>query len=131
MSLEEYKKTGNTKTFETGEHLMFELVPIVAMGATDYFGNKNGYRFNFISAIIPEEYEIVDIKCFTDENVGTYMEVISRNIVPVEAEEYKIADTDIIGYFYYGKKIQLEQDKIKTLKQPKTKFQGLGNYQVR
>lgn len=130
-----YEKTGNTKTFQDGKHIMFELIPISPSIAKFANDTSNYLLLQNSAAIIPEEYNLIDIKELNNPTFGSYMVVISQNIVPVEAEEYRISGTDFIGYYKYGKnaKKTINDEKVKSLKPTKntTNSQKYNNYCVR
>lgn len=106
MELEGYSKTGKTKIFEPGEHTMIQLIPIIPTLENAFTNAKISMKIGQISADIPKEYTIIDIKSIDNNNMGSYLAFISENNVPVEAEEYELIDSGLIGYYDYGKKVQ-------------------------
>ena len=110
--VEGYEKTGKTKIFNPGQHIVIELIPIIPK-TTDSIYNQR-LKIPQMGTIIPEEYIKMETKTINDEICGSYLAVVSENIVTVEASEYQITGTDLIGYYDYGKKV-LENENNKVL----------------
>lgn len=111
--VEGYEKTGKTKVFNPGQHIVIELIPIMPK-TTDSIYNQS-LKIPQMGTIIPEEYIKMETKTIDNETYGTYLAIVSENIVPVEASEYQITGTDLIGYYDYGKKVlekENENDKV-------------------
>ena len=113
MELEGYNKTGKTKIFEPGEHIMIQLIPVIPTLENSF--QKIAMKISHISIDIPKEYTITKIQNVDNEIKGSYLAFISENIVPVEAEEYQILDSNLVGYYNYGKAV------VKENKPPKTR----------
>lgn len=101
--IEGYEKTGKTKIFNPGQHIVIELIPIMPKATDGIYGQI--LKIPQMGLVIPDEYIKMETKTIDNEIYGTYLAVVSENIVPVEASEYQIPDTDLTGYFDYGKKV--------------------------
>ena len=110
MDLTGYEKTGASKVFAPGEHIMVELIPIMPRFKT--FNVDNTIYIPSIGTAIPKEYKKISIKKINNDIYGTYLAVVSENIVTVTALEYQIIGTDLKGYYDYGQKVMNKENNL-------------------